>query len=524
MGGCLVPSGVNLNSGDPIGDPDRYHQPVSDLATGAGISLAGRVLGRGLTMLGQVVIARLFGPGAYGLYGIGWTLLRMGAVASPLGMDQAIIRFASPEREGDPARRKGIILKGLMVGFGAGIVTGVAIYLLAPWLAVVVFSKPELVPILRWFAPGFATTTGLKIAADTTRVTQRMQYGVVVEEFLQPGFNLFLVLLAYALGYGIAGAAAAGTISFTVALAFALLFVIRLFPELTDNAVRIRASLREMFRFSLPASFARSFAVLMMWMDRLFIGAILAGSAVGAYQAASLASTLFSIVLAAFNAVFSPMIAEYFHRERTEELAELYRVSTKWGLYASLPVFVLCLVSPALVLGGVFGPGYLQAAAALSVLSVGQLTVVGVGAVGVLLAMAGYPRRWMATSLAALIVEIALCLTLIPQFGLLGGAVSVAVSLAGLFISGLIQVRWLLGLWPYDRRFFKGILAALASAAMVITASQLIPGPDTIKLIGVTALDLVTFLAVLRVLGLDAEDRLFFELIVSRLPRINARD
>ncbi len=57
--------------------------------------------------------------------------------------------------------------------------------------------------------------------------------------------------------------------------------------------------------------------------------------------------------------------------------------------------------------------------------------------------------------------EIALSLLLIPRFGILGGAFAVLVALAGLFFAGLIQVRILLKLWPYDLRFGRGSLRLL---------------------------------------------------------------
>jgi len=493
---------------------------ISTLATGAGVSLFGRFFGGGLTLLGQVIVARLLGPAAYGLYAIGWTILRTASVAVPLGMDQGIVRFASPERVGDRAVRKGVIVKGLAFAGLAGTMVALAVFLSAPWLARSVFDKPGLEPVLRWFAPGMALAAGLKVAADATRVSQQMQHGALAEEVVQPGSNLLLILVAYGLGYGVAGAAAAGTFSFAVGLVVVGKYLVTLFPELVSRDVPLLTSFPALLRFSIPASLARTFGVTLMWSDRLFVGAFLTEADVGAYQSASVAAGLFGIVLAAFNAIFGPMIAELHQNGKHQDLQELYRVSTKWGIYASLPILLMFLLAPNLVLQGVFGVGYGHAANALRVLSLGQFCLVGVGAVGVILTMAGYPKRWMVASGLALLAVVPLSLRLVPTFGMVGGALAVSISLAALFIWGLFQVKRLLDLWPYDRRFAKGLVASLVAAVAVLAGLRWLPGPDLVKLVGVMSVNLAAFSVCLAVLGFDREDLVIWQTLSSRHRRL----
>src|SRR3712207_9109323 len=66
-----APSGTpGVAATDAIGD-SRGDTYVARVARGAGISTAGQGIGRVLGYLTQVMIARLFGPAAFGFYSLG---------------------------------------------------------------------------------------------------------------------------------------------------------------------------------------------------------------------------------------------------------------------------------------------------------------------------------------------------------------------------------------------------------------------------------------------------------------------
>ncbi len=60
---------------------------IRALASGAGIGLAGKILGRLLFIVGQVILARLLGTTVFGLYALGETIFRIAGVISPLGLN-----------------------------------------------------------------------------------------------------------------------------------------------------------------------------------------------------------------------------------------------------------------------------------------------------------------------------------------------------------------------------------------------------------------------------------------------------
>jgi O-antigen/teichoic acid export membrane protein len=235
------------------------------------------------------------------------------------------------------------------------------------------------------------------------------------------------------------------------------------------------------------------------------------------YQAASQSSTLFAILLSGFNVVLNPMIADHDRAGRQSELEHLFHVATKWGLYLSIPFFLVIFWMPREVILVVFGDGFSQGAAPMVILALGQLVNVSTGAVGPLLVMTGRPVQWTSISAAMLLVSVVLGVLLIPSYGLVGAAISTSTAVAGKFILGLAQVRRSLGMWPYDRRYVKGLLAAgVALAPLVLVRAM----PSVLPLARLALGGLAcaaTFGLTLLALKIDPEDQ---QLLVALRRRI----
>jgi len=495
---------------------------VHRLAGGAMITLVGRVAGRGLHLLNQVALARLLGPDQFGLYAIGWTVLQMASLIAPLGLHQGVIRYGSQYWRRDRARFKSVLGQSLKLVAITGLTIGATMYVLAPRLASRIFHKPDLVGVFHGFAIALVLAALLRVAAAITRISQRMQFSVLSEDTALPATQLALILVLVGLGgWGLRGAIFAAGGAFALAVALAFFFIWKLFaPDLRGgSAIEFRTG--ELLAFSLPTSLAGIFAMLTLRVDRLLVGYFLPASEVGIYQAASQAAMLSAIILSAFNAIFSPMIARLHHQGQMERLDELFKVSTKWGLYASLPLFLVLVVAPRQVMTVAFGQPYAKGAIPMLIMAGGQLINAGTGAVGFLLIMTGHQKQWLAVSSASFLINIALGWVLIPRLGLNGAAVAVAVAVAMLFLSGLAQVRRLLGLWPYDGRYIKGVVAGLGSlvALLLFRYPLQAVGVSLFWLAGLIIVAVGSFAGLLVLFRLEREDKDLIQMLVERTVR-----
>ncbi|MBN1439870.1 MAG: flippase [Anaerolineales bacterium] len=509
----IFPDGESPSSSDP-----SVEKTIFTLAGGASLSLAGKFAGRLLGFLGDIAAARILGPVLFGLYAIGWTILRLLSLLSPMGLDKGVIFFAAPHsgKEGRAVRR--IIDRSAILALVSGSAFGLFLFLAAPWLSVAIFQKPDLAYIIRWFALSFPLSSTLAVILAATKITLNMKYAVWIQDIFQPAAGLFFLLLFYCLGFRLAGVLAADVISFAAALGLGILILRKLFPRLHDAASASPPANQALLAFSVPAALAGMFTPFLMWVDRLFVGAFRPASEMGVYQAASQTSVVFGIILVALSAIITPMITPLHQKRQIRLMEELFRVSTKWGLYASLPIFIWVSFFSRQILSAIFGTSFGSGWPILIILTVGQLVNVGTGAVGPILIMTGHQKRWSLLSGAALLANIFLNWCLVPKWGVMGAALGTACSLSTLFLIGVLQIRKVLGIWPYDRRYLKGLLAAAFSGiAFWILDSAF--SPDGILSLGIVLLSgTAVFLIALLASGLDREDTVLLTTVLSRSP------
>ena len=293
-------------------------------------------------MLTQIILARLLGPGPFGLYALGWTIFRISRIAGLLGLDKGVVRFGGAQAEAGGASLHPVLRRSLLLALASGSGLGALLFFAAPRLASEgVFAMPGLSPVLRGFAVALPAVIVLGVAAAASRITQKTWYSVASEDLLQPVAQLSGVLLFLHLGWGLTGAVAAVVVSFALAGVVSCGWLVVLFPETDSRPARAAPSMAEILRFSVPASLGAVFTMLLVWVDRIMVGYFRPAEEVGLYQAASQISLLFAMVLGAFAAVFAPLVVEILSRGEHRRLGELFRVSTKWGLYLTVPAFLL---------------------------------------------------------------------------------------------------------------------------------------------------------------------------------------
>jgi O-antigen/teichoic acid export membrane protein len=139
-------------------------------------------------------------------------------------------------------------------------------------------------------------------------------------------------------------------------------------------------------------------------------------------------------------------------------------------------------------------------------LLIGQAINLLTGPVGPLLVATGHQRLAFALAAVALILNAVLNISLIPCWGLLGAAISTSVSLSCLYLSALLAARWRLDLWPYDKRLWKGVVAAIAAIGSAYAAIHVPLANSLLSVVLEFCAAGAAFVAVLVFMGLDSED------------------
>ncbi|MFZ5920184.1 MAG: flippase [Chloroflexota bacterium] len=492
---------------------------MNTLARGASTALVGKTVGRFLQMLVQIVIGRLLGPALFGLYSIGLAVLQTVGIFLQLGLDNGVIRYGTSFWQKDPRKVNSIVIRSVTYALISGLVIGIGFYLLAPFLAVTFFKKPDLEPVFRLFAFSFPFASALGVAAAATTISRRMKYSVIAETLIVPLANFALVVAANLLHTGLTGSIVATVLSFVVGFGFALRYLTILFPGIFKNVEFLEPTLREILRFSLPTALASMIYMLILRVDRLFAGYFLTAADVGNYQAMTQFSLPITLVMTSFNTIFAPMIASLHQSGRKTDLEELYRISTKWGLYIVLPFALVILAAPGEIVPLIFGDKYAATALPLVILMIAALVNVSTGSVGRILVMSGYQNDWLWLTAGAFVVDIILCIIFIPMMGIAGAALGPSVAVIALMLGGLWRVRQAVGIWPYDRRYWKGAIATLVTLAVLLVLRLFVLQTPWLFFTLAIILAFGVFAGTLFLIGLDKEDKTFLQTILKRLRK-----
>jgi len=495
-----------------------------ELARGAIVGIGGKGLGRIIQLSLQVILARSLGPAAYGLYALGWTLLRMASVLGSMGLNNGVIRFARSGRAlGEATGGHRVAMEGVGLALVAGIGLGGATWALADWIATDALRTPQLTGVLQSFAIGFPLAAALRVAAAATLVSRRPIYSVVAEDIGRPLVTILIVLPLLLLGRSVEEIADGTVVAIGVAALMSIGFVRRVLPPGNERADRRTGTAWQLLRFSFPTALAAVFSVFLTWIDRLFVAYYLESAAVGVYQAVSQTAVMFTVILSGINAIFTPIAAAMWREGDIARLTRFYRTSTRWGLYLGmLPLLVIGSV-PTAVVTCLYGTQYEAGAAALVILSVGQMLHVAAGGANVVLIMADRQREWMALSTLAVCANVLLNWVLVPSWGIEGAALATAASVGILFVPAVLRLRRLFNMWPYDLSTLKCAAAAVVACATAVTLTASIGTSGGTSLLLSGAVCTAGWIGMLRLLGIDDDDRILWKAVRQRMARPRER-
>jgi len=489
---------------------------MQKLSSGAKHGLIGSIGGRFLSVLGSVVVARILGPTVFGLYAIGWNLLRFVSLIMPLGMDRGFLRFAPKYWGRDNSGFKGLLIQTILIALGSGLIFGITLFVSARWLAIVIYEKPELKEIFRLYALVLPLLSLLLTFSAITRVTQKIKYSVITKDLGQPILWFILLGIFFIFGLDLKGVVFADVLSISLSCLGAIWIIIKLFPETIKSKTIFQLPVKQLFSYSIPAVCGGAFSVYIFWIDRILVGYFCTAYENGVYLAISQISTLFLVITAGINGIVVPLFSDLYTKNEDKKINEVYKISAKWAIYISAPFLTIILISPGEILSVIYGEPFRDGSNILLILIIGQVINLITGSVNPLLGMTGNHKFLFKLSATIFLFNIIFNIALIPHFGLIGAAISTSLSLSTLYIFEIIWVKKNLNLWPYDRRFIKGIVAFLAAFASSFGIKLIVHLPPFFFLLLQTFCAIIVFAITLFIQKIDDEDKYFLSSFFHR--------
>ncbi len=513
------PAGGSGGCGRPA--DGEYGDYLSKATKEAGFTFFGRIFALFFGFVASAVIARLLGPDVLGVYVLAWTVVMAMTILTTFGFEGGFVKYlAMYAAQGRTGEAHAVYRYGIRFGAWASIVGTVVIILLRRPLAVHVFKEPRLESALLFIAIAMLPYTLTRLQAAGLRALKDMKHSIIGAEFWYRVPRLIVFLILYALGMRLLGVVFAGVLACVASAVVTFIFLKRTGPYLfaADGGAPILAG--ELVRYSAQMLAETGTAFALLEGGRLILGIFLASADVGVYNIVVLLAMLATLFTFSFNSIFSPIIADVYHRGRADLMSSLLSAITRWIMLLTLPVYAWLLLSGEAVLG-IFGAEFVRGYPALAILATAQMLDATAGSVASCLAMTKYQRFNVYNTLAMAVVSVGLNIWLIPRMGIAGAAVATAASIILVNIARLIEGRLLLGVMPYDRSTLKVLVTAvvLVGGALLARRSLDISTAWYVSA-ALLALAYAVGLGLTALMGIQEEDRHVLGTVLGKFSRL----
>ena len=505
-------------------DQPVMQSELSGAASGAAIVGLGNVSGTVFKYIGNFIIQRGFGPGIFGLYSLGLSLVTLVSSIFNLGLDDAMLRYIPIYRsKKNPSALRSLVIFCTALAGITGIFGAILLLIFAPQLVAFRHTPRD--------APLLTTTFELMAPMIPLLCMQGIWFGGlqgfkafkfrVLSQRLVPALALIVLLgLAYLFSHHIKAIILATVISTVIGTVLSLYYLFRLVSRLGKQKSK-NYEVREWLGFATPNFLTTITDTVMESTDTLLLAFFAISSVgLGQYAAAIKYSNFIALPLVSLNTMFAPTIAELHSQGEFKKLEAMFKVVTRWTVILSLPIFGVCTIFAAPLLA-VSGGGFVAAWPLLIAFSVGGLINAGTGCVGYMLLMTGHQKLSFINSVAGIIVNVVLGVILTPRYGAMGTAISTGLAVVAMNLTRLIQVRLILKIQPYNWNMLKpltaGLIAALISGAGLYLLYSM--HFTLIMCLGLVPLFLLIYVALIALFRLGPEDQIVVDRLRKKLLR-----
>ncbi len=414
-----------------------------------GASVAGiRIVGTGLGVAISIVLARAFGTEVLGVYSFSIALMMLGTVPISSGWAGMLLRSVSREGRLDGISRA-MARHGAIGAVGMALLAAVAGY-----VALRVGSN-DIAVLLEPVALGAVVLLGVAMVADqvsalrmaSLRGIDRPALAQLPEMVIRPALliavigSLWLFYRPDGLAQTMLGVFAAVALAALISALIGQLLLSRI-AELSPPRPVAAATRRSWIASAAALAGSAGLVQLNGYVDLLLLGTMRDAGDVGLYRAALQIAMLANFGYIALNMLAGQRFSNFLAKGDKENASKTATHLSRLALLAAIPLPVALLVGGEWIFGFLFGADFASSALPALIVSLGFCFSAMIGMAHALLIMSHGEFIAIRLTALALATNIILCLLLIPAYGMLGAAVSNAVTTAA----------WNVLLWYFARK------------------------------------------------------------------------
>ncbi len=514
---------IKLTPGKP--QQTDSHQVIASTAGNAAIAGAGDIFYAVMRYVINVVMTNIVSLSTYGIYSAVYTSVTILGTIAMLGLDNTLVRFLPTYRvKGERNLAAGLLRFVVWMTLISSLLCAALFYLSARVLAHLVYHQDayelplkEVALLIPLMALQIVLCSGLQ-AVNATK------WRVYVGRIIQPTLSLVLLGVFYLLGLRLEALILATTCGFLASVIAGQLLLRKASKPIVSDVIP-RLEPKTWLHFALPISLNSFIQTVLDSTDMLFLVVFATSAQIGLYSAADRLSVLVLMPFYTLNTIFAPLIADYFARDKHEQLAKLAKVVTKWMFSLSLPVFLCFCVFHEPILS-IFSKDYTAASTVLIILSFGNLVDAGTGSTGSILVMTGHTRLILANTVATIIVNIGLALWLVPHFNIIGAAVAAAMAIIIFNVAYFIEVYWILKIntlrWDMLKPIAAGVVASVVGLFLLHVIHVGFGYRAIFGVLGLVIPFILVYGLVLTLLGFSKEDMMVLDAVRAKFGKKQA--
>jgi O-antigen/teichoic acid export membrane protein len=473
-GGKIATKSEPTAASAPDGAPE-----LRSAARGGAATLAGSSVSAAMGFVLSLVLARSLGAVGSGVVLQSIAVFTIALSLARLGMDTTAVWILPRVRTDDPRDTRAVLATLLLWTTAAS--GGAALLLVAGALLLDTgdtASRTAVVHAVLVVAPFLPFGAVMMVALAATRGFGGVLPFNLIGNVAVPVVRPVAVLVVVVSG-GSAVLAALAWAAPLVPAALVSLWVVtrqvRRFETRRDVAGTWRPNRsvnRRVLGFALPRTLASGLEQSIIWLDVILVGIIAGAGASGVYGAASRFVAAGVIVSTALRIVVAPRFSALLARGALPEVQDLYTVTSRWIILFGAPIYILLAWFAPSVLSWL-GPGFGSGVSSMVVLCLGSLVVLAAGNVQSLLLMSGRSGWGAVNKLIVVAFNVVGNCLLVPQIGILGAAITWALSMSLDTGLAVFQVRRFTGVSPRIGPIM-GTVAVAATCASVPAAGLIL--------------------------------------------------
>jgi len=404
------------------------------VAKGSFWNLTGSIAFKLSSFFYTILIARAASQADVGLFYLSLGIIGLIGIFSDLGLSGSLVRYMPfYEGKGEHGKRLGLLRLSVLVSFFLGVFLSIIIY----WQADNVggfYSNPRLADALRFISLYALIQNLFRSGMSYLQAIADMKTGSLANNLQNVGKLFLTIILFYFFGASVLTITAAFILSFVPCLVFIwirskeLMGILQVKGEAIDN----RELVHEIAPFGLLLILLGALGAIMSSTDRLVLGYMAskeaAESLVGIYSIATALAISLGVFPGAVNSIFLPVISKLAGKEDWDSMRAIMRTSQRWAMFVSIPVAVVMIIFSSDLLRIFYGVSYQSGAFVLSAFTLGYLISYVFSVVSnAILAKRLINLELTLTAITA-VVNLALCIVLIPTYSLDGAALAALIS------------------------------------------------------------------------------------------------